>query len=439
MKKGDRMRSLSFFSVIFSIFVCFFGAMGCSSAKTFDLAAIKDFARKHSPLLMTYQEDINIQAGEKNIVRSTLFPTIDTKGSYSRYKLKHGVIEGVFGEEQLPSKERFAWDVTFNFVAFSFGKDYFNYKSSQKFLRSKEVSFNWAWQNLSFQLSKIYYSILTIDKTITATKTNIKSLKALEEEIRQKVRVGKLPEVDALKVEVELSKSIDDLSKLETLKEELSGELKRLMGFNFNTSLELSDRSIKKIEKKSFKLEQLLSQAYANRDDLKSLKFSLDGVRYQIKSVKASYLPEIELRAIYAEQAPGTSDFVTDGSAGVVIAMPIFDGFLRKAQIEKFSAQEQKIVYSIMDKQLQIEKEVKTAFKNYQETLVRIKSTERSMRHAKEVLRIEKLKYKLGRTTINFVLEAESALLSASSLFYKAYYDNYIAIENIKLATGTLE
>ncbi len=407
-------------------------------AQKFDLSMVKSYAREHSPLLKAKKEEIGIEEGEKNMVRSSLLPTLAASGSYTHFKLKHGTIEGVFGPDQKPDDERFAGDVSFNYVAFAFGRDYFNYRGATYIVRSKQKEYNRAWQELVFQLSKVYYSILTVDKTILATQKTIESLKALQSEIKQKVEVGRLPEVDLLKVEVSLSKSIDDLSRLKTLRQDLAGELRRLMGYSREQKLELQDQPMVKIKPKRFDAKELLIKAYSKRDDLKSLEHAVTGVKYRIKSVKASYFPEVDLRGTYTQQAPGDADFVSDGRAGVVVSMPIFDGLYRKGKTDKLGAEKRRLLSLLQDKKLQIEKEVKTALKNYNETLVRIDTTERSVEHAKEVLRIEKLKYNLGRTTINFVLEAEGALLGARSLFYKAYYDNYIAEENIRLAVGEL-
>ncbi|MBW1975592.1 MAG: TolC family protein [Deltaproteobacteria bacterium] len=409
---------------------------GSAMGRSFDLDAIREYAWKNSPQLKMVKEVINAEQGEKEVARSPLLPAISTGVNYTRYKIEHGIIEGAFGDSQEPGHERLAWDITFNYIAFSFGKDYFAYKAASQLVKSRTKDFTRAWQNLSFQLAKIYYSIITVDKTIDATRATIKSLETLVREIGEKVKVGRLPEVDLLKVEVTLSRSTDDLSKLETLKEDLLGELAKLMGYNEPGRLVIKEQPMEEIEEKHFNVNELLEEAYSERADLKSIEHSLESVRYQTKSVKASYLPEIALRGAYSKQASGDADFVSDGNVAVMISMPIFDGFLRKGKIDKLKAEENRLRFALQDKRLQIAKEVKTALKDYQETLTRIRSARRSVKHAEEVLRIEKLKYKLGRTTINFVLEAESALLTAKSIFYKAYHDNYVALEKIKLALG---
>jgi len=402
-----------------------------------NLSEIKSYAREHSPVLKAKEQEIGIQEGERVITRSSMFPTLSARGGYTHYKLEHGTIEGVFGPKQKPDVDRFAGDVSFNFVAFAFGKNFFNYKGASLLVQSKKKEYERTWQMLSFNLSKVYYSLLTVDKTILATKKTIESLKALKSEISQKVKVGRLAEVDLLKVDVNLYKTIDDLSKLQTLREDLLGELKRLMGYR-EDDFKFDDVPIAKIERKHFDLSELLSTAYESRADLNSIVRAIEGVGYQVKSVKASYFPEVTLRGAYAQQAPGDRNFVSDGNAGVYISMPIFDGLYRKGKTDKLSSERSRLEYMLADKKLEIKKEVRTALENYNETLIRVDATKRSMEHAREVLRIEKLKYKLGRTTINFVLDAEGALLGARSLYYKAYYDNLLALDDIKLAVGNL-
>lgn len=404
----------------------------------FDLARATDYAQRNSPFLKAKASEIEAQKGDRLATRASLLPVLSLNGDYTRYKLDHGILTGVTGEDQKTDNERLSGGVRFNFVAFDFGKNYFNYQGATCRVKSKENEYERVRQTLIFNVSRIYYSLITVDKTIGATNTTIQSLKALENETEKKVEVGRLPEVDLLKIQVGLSKSIDDLSRLKTLREELTGELKRLMGYREESEPEFTFEPVRTVEQKAFDIEKLIIAAYAGRDDLKSIEHNIQGLEYQIRSVKASYLPRIDLEAGYSEQAPGDGDFKTDGQAGVVVSMPIFDGFYRKGRTGKLAAEKGRLKFLWQDKKLEIEKEVRTAVKDYQETLTRVHSTKRSVDHAEEVLRIEKLKYDLGRTTINFVLEAEGALLTSRSLFYKAYYDYFIAEDAIALAVGNL-
>ena len=66
----------------------------------------------------------------------------------------------------------------------------------------------------------------------------------------------------------------------------------------------------------------------------------------------------------------------------------------------------------------------------------RVQVTERSIEQAKESLRIEREKYDLGKGSITDVLDAQSALLDAQSIYYHALRDYNTAVAQWYLAIG---
>jgi len=118
--------------------------------------------------------------------------------------------------------------------------------------------------------------------------------------------------------------------------------------------------------------------------------------------------------------------------------MPLFDGGYRKGNIEKMKYRLISLTQLKINKRFEIKKDIESAVANYNSAITRIENASASVERAKEVLKIERLKYSLGRSTVNFLLEAEANLLTAKSYYYKALYDKILAYYNIKLSQGTL-
>ena len=68
----------------------------------------------------------------------------------------------------------------------------------------------------------------------------------------------------------------------------------------------------------------------------------------------------------------------------------------------------------------------------------RVKAMQEAVVEAQEVLKNEQTKYEVGRTFINFVLEAEAGVLSNQSLLAQAQRSEVIASLSLELATGRI-
>ncbi len=404
----------------------------------FDLPGARAYARKHSPLLAVREAEVGIAAGEQVVSRAAMLPTLSLSGGYDYYKRLHGIVPGVFGRDQVAADSRLGAQVNCRYVAFAFGKNYFSYEGARRQVESREKEYLRTREVLSYQVSRGYYAVLTVRKTIAAAAGTVASLEALEKEIRQKFAVGRLPEVDLLKVQVKLAAARDDLARLRVVEENLVGELCRLMGYEGERPVFTTVPIRQEVAASTWNPQQLLSLAYIRREDLHSIETALEAVALRLKAVRASYFPEVALEAAANEQTPDNSDFSGDHRVGITVTMPLFDGLHRRGEMDKLQAEYRRLQARQRDKKLEISQEVHTAVRQYQEAFVRLAATRKAVEHGREVLKVEKLKYDYGRTTINFVLEAESSLLEAESLFYRAYYDSFLARDNISLAAGTL-
>ncbi len=410
-----------------------------AASEGLDLATIQSYAQDNSPVLKIGQADVSRAAGEAVVNRAALLPTLALSGGYDHYKLRHGIIYGAFGPDQVADDSRFHGRIMFNYVAFAFGRDYFSYQGARRLIESRRRDLARSREILSYQVSRGYYAVMTTGETIRATRATIDALRTLEKDIAGKVRVGRLPEVDLLKVRAEVAAAEGDLAGLKLLEEDAVRELCRLMGWESAekpvfAALPVGDE----VPAEDYDADRLLNDALNRRCDFKSLKISRESVEYRLKSVKLSYLPEIVLQAEASEQSPDTDDFVSDNRVGVLLQMPLFDGQVRKGEKAKLRAEADRLKALEADKRLEISRDVHTAVKGWREARSRFLAARRAVALGREVLKIEKLKYDYGRTTINFVLEAESGLLQARSRFIKAYYDTELARDNIKLATGSL-
>jgi outer membrane protein TolC len=89
--------------------------------------------------------------------------------------------------------------------------------------------------------------------------------------------------------------------------------------------------------------------------------------------------------------------------------------------------------------QFRVDREVRTALADLASAESRVNSLRDSVAESERVLRDERLKFEAGRSVINFVLDAESALLMNQSLLSQAQRSVGIAALALDLSLGRID
>ncbi len=190
------------------------------------------------------------------------------------------------------------------------------------------------------------------------------------------------------------------------------------------------------------KLEAALSTARENRGDYLAARSSLEAQAKNVDIAKSGHLPTLSLRGAYGGRwavgpTTGTGDEQGDvGSVGLIMEVPIFEGGqvdsdIREQKANLASAQER---LRLLD--LQVRLEVETALSNVESSGERAAAIRKSISQANESLRIEQLKYNLGKGAIVDVLDAQAALLESETTYYRVLAEYHTAVAQLKLAMG---
>lgn len=86
--------------------------------------------------------------------------------------------------------------------------------------------------------------------------------------------------------------------------------------------------------------------------------------------------------------------------------------------------------------QLDATQRARTAYLQVQDAEQRIQATEAAIGYACEALRIEQEKQQYGRSTIENLLDAQAALLTAEATYYRALADYTTSRAALKRETG---
>lgn len=137
--------------------------------------------------------------------------------------------------------------------------------------------------------------------------------------------------------------------------------------------------------------------------------------------------------------APEPDRSVADWLVGVHVSVPLFDGGRRKGRIQAAAAQLAEARLARRQLRFRIDREVRTALADLDSAESRVASLRDSVAESERILHDERLKYEAGRSVINFVLDAEAALLTNQSLLSQAERSVTVAGLALDLSVGRIE
>jgi len=312
----------------------------------------------------------------------------------------------------------------------------------KKFIRTRD--------ELAYTIKSVYFSILGQQKLLDSLDFSRRAIENNRKRIAQLVEVQKAAKVDLLRTEVRLS----DLNQ-NIIKEENTLAIQRrllfsLMGYDAPPeNVRLEDKASLPAEE-SLDIGLLIEAALKNRPDYQAAKDRLEAQALRVDVAKAGHLPSINLIGSYGiRNAPSPSDVGTYpitkektkstedvGYVGMVLSVPLFEGGRVSAKVREETALLAAAQNRLRKLELQIRQETEASALEVMSNISRFKATLKSIEQAKESLRIESLKYELGKGHITDLLDAQAALLQAEASNCRACIDYHISAAKLKLATG---
>ncbi|MGQ9621524.1 MAG: TolC family protein [Bacteroidales bacterium] len=197
-------------------------------------------------------------------------------------------------------------------------------------------------------------------------------------------------------------------------------------------------------EDTQFSQKELIGTALKNRKDYRATQLNLQAQEKTVNAARAARWPTISLLGSYGTRwavepnvyPQGTHNMENVGRIGIALDLPVFDGKRIDAKIREEQAKLFAIKERLRKFEQQISLEIESAILNINSSRERIYALEKFIQQAEETLRIERLKYQLGKGAIIDVLDAQSALVEIQTNYYRALADYHVALSQLKLAIG---
>ena len=307
--------------------------------------------------------------------------------------------------------------------------------ASQRLARSRE--------ELVFNVSSVFNAILAQRHVIESLEFSRKTLLEHISRIEALMAARKAAKVDRMRTEVRLADIQQQLVREKNLLAVQHRMLANLLGLKQFAKAIYLQGELEMQEKQPLQdLEAALPTAWEERGDYLAARASLEAQAKNVDVAKSGHWPTVSVQSAYGGRwaaGPTTGqgeEQVDAGRIGLVLEFPIFEGGQVDADIRKQKAELSAARERLRLLDLQLRLEVETALLDVESSGERAAAIRKSIAQARESLRIEQLKYNLGKGAIVDVLDAQSALLESETTYYRVLAEYHTALAQLKLAIG---
>ena len=329
-------------------------------------------------------------------------------------------------------------NLTLMYPLFSGGRDYYGYKAAaaradaaRQMLRGTEV-------DVAMQARLDYIAVLREAENARVTGDLVTDLQERLRIGREMFDAGRIPRYYLLRDEAELANAVQ-LDAIARSRADLAlVALKTTMGVDLSSPVTLADRL--EFTPATLSIEEGIREASETHPDLKAAAKQRDAAQADVRAAYGSYFPQVSLGYMYDwarmqnRSEPSASN--QGYSVGVVVTLPLFDGFLRENALNTAKAKLDRAIQAEGLVRQQITKEVNEAVLTLAAAEKSVEASGTGLDQAEEEYRIIKERFASGRGIQVEVLDAQVSLTRARFNAVAALADYNSALATWLRATG---
>jgi outer membrane protein len=286
-------------------------------------------------------------------------------------------------------------------------------------------------------VERAYLNSLKRRRIVQIAEETVRERGAIKSQIDALYRQQLKSKLDLDLVQVELTNAESMLIRARNDLKASFADLNRAIGFVGREDYVLEDLSVSPRPQRT--LESLIADSLSHPELQRAKGFSASA-EARVQAMKKQYLPTVSAIASAGEYDTFDSnrDVKTGGwwSAGAMVSMPLFTGFLIENQVQEARAQKSAAEAGSMNIEQALTQQVTNAYLDTVTFIQQIKLAQEQVKTAQEALQLSRQRYKLGLGSIVEVTQSEVALTAAQTKLAEAQYDYKIAEATLAYAAG---
>jgi outer membrane protein len=299
--------------------------------------------------------------------------------------------------------------------------------------------------DVTTKVTKAYYQVLVSNEQIKLLDANIAQLKQQVDQTTAQNKQGFVEKIDVDRIAVQynnLVTSRENTLRLLALNYQL---LKFQIGMPIENSLTLKN-GLNDIKLDENIVETIAdTAAYKNRIEYKFFETNLKLREFDLKRMKAQFLPTLKANAAYTASYQNNSfkDLFSSSFPstyiGLTLNVPIYSGGQRSNRVKQSEITVQKTKNNLDGLRNGLNLQAAQSKIIYLNSLQSLNNQKRNQELAHEVLRVSKIKYQQGVGSSIEVTQAQTALESADNTYVQSLYDALVSRVDLDRAYGNIQ
>ncbi len=321
--------------------------------KVYDLPELIDIAERTNPQTKIAWERARQAAAAVGLSQSTYFPYLVASASagYEHAFLPFPALKQGPGPADVTitgggtlvidsALERAAMDM--KWLLFDFGERKAAATAAREGLMMANVGFNAVHQEVVFEVTRRFYELNTARQKVEVAESSMSSADTVAQAARARFENGLGTRPEVLQAEQQSAQAAFELEAARGALSDAQVAFVNSLGILPTTKLQVADVAEKSFPQNAAEsLDDLMDRALSQRPDLVAKLANLRAKQAEVRKAHAAYYPKIALdaHAGWAEldaSAQGSPYFGGNEpvyAAGVLIQLPVFDGFARRKKL----------------------------------------------------------------------------------------------------------
>ncbi|WP_321418077.1 efflux RND transporter permease subunit [uncultured Desulfobacter sp.] len=374
------------------------GPIRVSLARAMEMAMARPAVASADALVLAAQKAAEAER------RTALWPVIGSSASHS-WRDRDQAMETPFGAFLAGERNTNAVTVKISQPIFDPAGLLYSAPAARDEARAESLRSEWLRREMAAEAGDACLYILEIDARIDATEAFLKSLAARLDESREMVGVGRALEADALKIELAHDQAHQDMRELKRSREIALVALARAV--NYDGHLE-PEPAPDLVNHESPSASEAFDMALARRPDLAALKTAIEALEKRRLAVHAGAWPRLDADAAWVWNDPSSYTQKEWCQVSLTLTWTPFAAGTRGPQAAAIAARTGSLRYDLEEARQGINLDVKSVTAAIENGRDAFRVEERGVVQSEETLRVERARYRGGRSTTNDLLDAEA-------------------------------
>jgi len=375
----------------------------------------------------------NSEAAERSAVGAYL-PSLSASANGSLSSSRR--IDPETGAVTSGSNDTYSAGLAASWNVFTGGQRSANRKQTRAQTSAAEAQLVAQRANAVLEVERSFYEVLRAEGLEEVARSRIERATQNAEAAERRLAVGSATRSDLLRARLDHTTALEALRTAQTQRESAALSLGRLIGEEGPVGARpLPEETPRPI---ALTPEALLVELEANAPAVLAAAATLKATEAGVSAAKATYLPTVRLSAGYDwfNQDASFTGGSTSWSVRLGLSYPIFDGFLREERVQRARTSERVSQAQLADTRRALRSGAAQALAQIRLAADRIGFSEQAVEVAREDLKVQQERYRLGATTILDLLTSQESLVQAEINLVSARFDYRIARAELEALAG---